>query len=52
VASPVSSGKKEAKAAAAEQESSTGTTKKRHVEVAPLLAIQNARGLKDVMWYI
>jgi eukaryotic translation initiation factor 2C len=51
VASPVSSGKKEAKAAA-EQESSTGTTKKRHVEVAPLLAIQNARGLKDVMWYI
>jgi eukaryotic translation initiation factor 2C len=56
VASPVSSGKKEAKAAAAaaagELESSTGTTKKRHVEVAPLLAIQNARGLKDVMWYV
>jgi eukaryotic translation initiation factor 2C len=55
-ASPVSSGKKEAKAAAdraaAEGDSSTGSTKKRHIDVAPLMAIQNARGLRDVMWYI
>ncbi|EMD96783.1 hypothetical protein COCC4DRAFT_142403 [Bipolaris maydis ATCC 48331] len=46
--SPVSSGKKEAKA---EKESSTGSSKQ-HVEIGPLMPIQNARGLKDVMWYI
>ncbi|KAH7394184.1 Piwi domain-containing protein [Phaeosphaeria sp. MPI-PUGE-AT-0046c] len=46
--SPVSSGKKESKA---DQQSSTGSSSK-NVEIAPLMAIQNARGLKDVMWYI
>ncbi|KAF2031818.1 Piwi-domain-containing protein [Setomelanomma holmii] len=45
---PVSSGKKESKA---DQQSSTGSSS-RNVEIAPLMAIQNARGLKDVMWYI
>ncbi|KAF2129769.1 eukaryotic translation initiation factor 2C 2 [Dothidotthia symphoricarpi CBS 119687] len=46
--SPVSSGKKEAKA---DQQSSTGSSSKK-TEISPLLAIQNARGLKDVMWFI
>ena len=46
--SPVSSGKKESKA---DQRSSTGSSN-RNVEIAPLMPIQNARGLKDVMWYI
>jgi eukaryotic translation initiation factor 2C len=45
---PVSSGKKESKA---DQRSSTGSSSK-NVEIAPLMAMQNARGLKDVMWYI
>ncbi|CAO2656388.1 Nn.00g051910.m01.CDS01 [Neocucurbitaria sp. VM-36] len=45
---PVSSGKKESKA---DQESSTGSSSK-NVEIAPLMAMQNARGLKEVMWYI
>ncbi|KAF1920317.1 ribonuclease H-like domain-containing protein [Ampelomyces quisqualis] len=45
---PVSSGKKESKA---DQQSSTGSSSK-NVEIAPLMAIQNARGLKEVMWYI
>jgi eukaryotic translation initiation factor 2C len=40
--SPVSSGKKETKA---EAQSTTGSSNK-NVEIAPLLAIQNARGLK------
>ncbi|KAL5121167.1 Protein argonaute [Pleosporales sp. CAS-2024a] len=45
---PVSSGKKESKA---DKHSSTGSSS-RNVEIAPLMAMQNARGLKDVMWYI
>ncbi|KAI4955490.1 hypothetical protein J4E91_001351 [Alternaria rosae] len=45
---PVSSGKKESKA---DQQSSTGSSKQ-NVEIAPLMPMQNARGLKDVMWYI
>lgn len=40
--SPVSSGKKESKA---DQQSSTGSSS-RNVEIAPLMPIQNARGLK------
>jgi eukaryotic translation initiation factor 2C len=40
--SPVSSGKKESKA---DQQSSTGSSSK-NVEIAPLMAMQNARGLK------
>lgn len=47
--SPVSSGKKEQKAA--DQKSSTGSSKK-DVEIAPLQAISNVMGLKDVMWFI
>ncbi|RAR14259.1 Piwi-domain-containing protein [Stemphylium lycopersici] len=46
---PVSSGKKESKAA--EQQSSTGSSKQ-NIDIAPLMPMQNARGLKDVMWYI
>lgn len=46
---PVSSGKKESKA---DQQSSTGSSSKKNVEIAPLMAMQNARGLKEVMWYI
>ncbi|KAF1843981.1 eukaryotic translation initiation factor 2C 2 [Cucurbitaria berberidis CBS 394.84] len=46
---PVSSGKKESKA---DQQSSTGSSSKQNVEIAPLMAMQNARGLKEVMWYI
>ncbi|KAF1946406.1 Piwi-domain-containing protein [Clathrospora elynae] len=45
---PVSSGKKESKA---EPQSSTGSSKK-NVEIAPLMPMMNARGLKEVMWYI
>jgi eukaryotic translation initiation factor 2C len=45
---PVSSGKKEAKA---EQQSSTGSSKNK-VEIAPLLEINNAMGLKETMWFI
>jgi eukaryotic translation initiation factor 2C len=45
---PVSSGKKEAKA---EQQSSTGSSKNK-VEIAPLLDINNAMGLKETMWFI
>jgi eukaryotic translation initiation factor 2C len=47
--SPVSSGKKETKA---DQQSSTGSSFKSGVEVAPLMAMLGVRGLKDVMWYI
>jgi eukaryotic translation initiation factor 2C len=47
--SPVSSGKKETKAADAR--SSTGSSK-RDVEVGPLQAISNVMGLKEVMWFI
>ncbi|KAJ4987318.1 eukaryotic translation initiation factor 2c [Stagonosporopsis vannaccii] len=46
--SPVSSGKKESHA---EHTSDTGSSF-RNVEVPPLMPLQNARGLKDVMWYI
>lgn len=46
---PVSSGKKESKA---DQQSSTGSSSRNTVEVGPLLAMTNVRGLKDVMWYI
>jgi eukaryotic translation initiation factor 2C len=45
---PVSSGKKESKVY---QQSSTGSSKQ-NFEIAPLMEMQNARGLKDVMWYI
>ncbi|CAN9089423.1 unnamed protein product [Alternaria alternata] len=45
---PVSSGKKESKV---DQQSSTGSSKQ-NFEIAPLMEMQNARGLKDVMWYI
>lgn len=47
--SPVSSGKKETKA---EQKTQTGSSSKPAVEIAPLMPLQNSRGLKDVMWYI
>jgi eukaryotic translation initiation factor 2C len=47
--SPVSSGKKEAKAADAR--SSTGSSK-RDVEVGPLQPLSNIMGLKEVMWFI
>ncbi|KAF1950228.1 eukaryotic translation initiation factor 2C 2 [Byssothecium circinans] len=46
---PVSSGKKEAKGN--DQRSSTGSSN-REVEVAPLQKLNNAMGLKEVMWYI
>jgi eukaryotic translation initiation factor 2C len=46
--SPVSSGKKESHA---DRTSDTGSSN-RNVEVAPLMPLQNSRGLKDVMWYI
>ncbi len=46
--SPVSSGKKEAKADA---KSSTGSSKQ-DVEVGPLQPLSNVMGLKEVMWYI
>ncbi|UPX19247.1 Protein argonaute [Ascochyta rabiei] len=46
--SPVSSGKKESHA---DRTSETGSTN-RNVEIPPLMPLQNARGLKDVMWYI
>ncbi|KAF1839791.1 Piwi-domain-containing protein [Decorospora gaudefroyi] len=46
--SPVSSGKKESKA---EKKTTVGSSKQT-VEIAPLMGIPNARGLKDVMWYI
>jgi eukaryotic translation initiation factor 2C len=45
---PVSSGKKESKV---DQQSFTGSSKQ-NFEIAPLMEMQNARGLKDVMWYI
>ncbi|EOA89671.1 uncharacterized protein SETTUDRAFT_159260 [Exserohilum turcica Et28A] len=45
---PVSSGKKETKI---EQQSSTGSSKQ-NVEIAPLMPMNNSRGIKDVMWYI
>ena len=48
--SPVSSGKKEAKAKV-DQKSSTGSSK-REIEVSPLQAMTNIAGLKDVMWFI
>jgi len=48
--SPVSSGKKESKVE--QQQSSIGSSSKLNVEIPPLMPIQNARGLKDVMWYI
>jgi eukaryotic translation initiation factor 2C len=47
--SPVSSGKKEAKA---EQQSSTGSSTNRSVEVKPLMALGKAQGLVEHMWYI
>ncbi|KAI8939451.1 hypothetical protein NX059_003228 [Plenodomus lindquistii] len=47
--SPVSSGKKESKH---DQQSSTGSSSRLNVEIAPLMPLQNARGLRDVMWYI
>jgi eukaryotic translation initiation factor 2C len=54
-ASPVSSGKKQAQAHVEKKKkkpsSQTGSTKLK-VDVPPLMAIQNARGLKDVMWFI
>lgn len=46
--SPVSSGKKESHA---DRTSDTGSSN-RNVEVPPLMPLLNARGLKDVMWYI
>ncbi len=46
--SPVSSGKKESRA---DETTETGSSKP-NVEIPPLMALQNARGLKDVMWYI
>ncbi|KAF3005095.1 hypothetical protein E8E13_009910 [Curvularia kusanoi] len=48
---PVSSGKKESKPAPPPT-SETGSSNKRGAEVPPLMKIQNARGLKDVMWFI
>ena len=46
--SPVSSGKKNSHA---DQTSDSGSSN-RNVEIPPLMPLQNARGLKDVMWYI
>ncbi|KAF1362486.1 Piwi-domain-containing protein [Lizonia empirigonia] len=46
--SPVSSGKKESHA---DRTSETGSSKGK-VEIPPLMPLMNARGLKDVMWYI
>ena len=52
-ASPVSSGKKEQQKLKQEKPpSGTGSTKKMKPDVAPLMSIQNSRGLKDVMWFI
>ncbi|KAH6511572.1 hypothetical protein HBI81_243350 [Parastagonospora nodorum] len=46
--SPVHSDKEESKA---DQRSTTGLSCN-EAEISPLMAIENARGLKDVMWYI
>ncbi|KAF2871011.1 eukaryotic translation initiation factor 2C 2 [Massariosphaeria phaeospora] len=46
---PVSSGKKEAKADA---QSSTGSSSKARVEIAPLHAMNNSMGLKESMWFV
>ena len=48
--SPVSSGKKESKADKKDKQSSTGSSSSS--DIAPLMAMPNSRGLKDVMWYI
>ncbi|KAF2470296.1 eukaryotic translation initiation factor 2C 2 [Lindgomyces ingoldianus] len=47
---PVSSGKKEAKAEQ-KPESSSGSSKNK-VEIQPLLALSNAQGLRELMWYV
>lgn len=47
--SPVSSGKKEVKA---EQQSSTGSSTNKSVEVKPLMEMGKAMGLKETMWFV
>ena len=52
-ASPVSSGKKEPQAEKKKQKPTTDTgSTKMKPDVAPLMPMQNSRGLKDVMWFI